>query len=427
LDVPRAWLYRQLQEATGSVVGEARPSPARALDAGERSAVLELLHSERFVDRSPSEMYATLLDEGTYRCSIRTMYRILEENREVRERRDQLRHPQYQKPELLATGANQVWSWDITKLLGPVKWTYFYLYVILDIYSRYVVGWMVAPRESAELAKRLIGETSGKQNIAPEQLTIHADRGTSMTSKPVALMLADLGITKTHSRPQVSNDNPYSESQFKTLKYRPEFPERFGSIEGDETLIVQIDGFVEASAAGIVINDFEVFADRTFAERALSVRRLAFPRYLQRDFSERRSLQMLPHAGIEGEYSQPPAGRFENIRAGSRIRDVLERVPDRVTVLLGRVELVHEPPRLQPGGQVRAYFARRLDNRVIVQSGGFGIVLQKRGARWAGPYWRGITPGFAAELALLEILANRVLSMACGALPQKELNFGGRE
>ena len=228
LDVPRAWLYRQLQEATGSVVGEARPSPARALDAGERSAVLELLHSERFVDRSPSEMYATLLDEGTYRCSIRTMYRILEENGEVRERRDQLRHPQYQKPELLATGANQVWSWDITKLLGPVKWTYFYLYVILDIYSRYVVGWMVAPRESAELAKRLIGDTSGKQNIAPEQLTIHADRGTSMTSKPVALLLADLGITKTHSRPQVSNDNPYSESQFKTMKYRPEFPDRFG-------------------------------------------------------------------------------------------------------------------------------------------------------------------------------------------------------
>jgi putative transposase len=232
LDVPRAWLYRQLQEAAnGSAVRKPRPSPARALDAGERSEVLELLHSERFVDRSASEVYATLLDEGTYLCSIRTMYRILEENGEVRERRDQLRHPQYQKPELLATGANQVWSWDITKLLGPVKWTYFYLYVILDIYSRYVVGWMVAPRESAELAKRLIGDTSGKQNIVPEQLTIHADRGTSMTSKPVALMLADLGITKTHSRPQVSNDNPYSESQFKTLKYRPEFPERFGSIE----------------------------------------------------------------------------------------------------------------------------------------------------------------------------------------------------
>jgi len=231
LDVPRSWLYRQLQEATELVVREARRSPARALDAGERSAVLELLHSERFVDRSPSEVYATLLDEGTYLCSIRTMYRILEENEEVRERRDQLQHPQYQKPELLATGANQVWSWDITKLLGPVKWTYFYLYVILDIFSRYVVGWMVAPRESAELAQRLIAETSSKQNITPGQLTIHADRGTSMTSKPVALLLADLGITKTHSRPHVSDDNPYSESQFKTLKYRPEFPERFGSIE----------------------------------------------------------------------------------------------------------------------------------------------------------------------------------------------------
>jgi putative transposase len=231
LDVPRASLYRQLQEAKESVGRKARPSPARALDVGERKAVLELLHSERFVDRSPSEVYATLLDEGIYLCSIRTMYRILEDNGEVRERRDQLRHPEYQKPELLATGPNQVWSWDITKLLGPVKWTYFYLYVILDIFSRYVVGWMVAPQESAELAKRLIEETSSKQNIAPEQLTIHADRGTSMTSKPVALLLADLGITKTHSRPHVSDDNPYSESQFKTLKYRPEFPERFGSIE----------------------------------------------------------------------------------------------------------------------------------------------------------------------------------------------------
>src|SRR5438105_202337 len=235
LDVPRAWLYRQLQEATGSVVGEARPSPARALDAGERSAVLELLHSERFVDRSPSEMYATLLDEGTYRCSIRTMYRILEENGEVRERRDQLRHPQYQKPELLATGANQVWSWDITKLLGPVKWTYFYLYVILDIYSRYVVGWMVADRESAELAKRFIAETCHKQQIGPDQLTLHADRGTSMRSKPVALLLADLGVTKTHSRPHVSDDNPFSESQFKTMKYRPEFPDRFGCLQDSRT------------------------------------------------------------------------------------------------------------------------------------------------------------------------------------------------
>jgi len=159
------------------------------------------------------------------------MHRILAENEELKERRNQLRHPQYKKPELLATGPNQVWSWDITKLLGPAKWTYFHLYVILDIFSRYVVAWMVAPRETAELAKRLIAETCAKQGIDPGTLTIHADRGTSMTSKPVALLMADLGVTKTHSRPHVSDDNPYSESQFKTLKYMPEFPERFGSIE----------------------------------------------------------------------------------------------------------------------------------------------------------------------------------------------------
>lgn len=159
------------------------------------------------------------------------MYRILAAHSEVRERRDQLRHPTYTKPELLATAPNAVWSWDITKLLGPRTWTYFYLYVILDIYSRYVVGWMVAHRETAELAKRLIHETIVNQGITAGSLTIHADRGTSMSSKPLALKLADLGVTKSHSRPHVSNDNPFSEAQFKTLKYRPSFPRRFGSIE----------------------------------------------------------------------------------------------------------------------------------------------------------------------------------------------------
>ena len=193
--------------------------------------MLAALHSERFVDQSPAAVYAALLDEGTYLCSERTMYRLLEGAGEVRERRDQLRHPAYAKPELLAGRPNEVWSWDITKLLGPAKWTYFYLYVLLDIYSRYVVGWMVAHRESATLAKKLIEESVKKQSIARGQLTVHADRGSSMTSKPVALLLADLGVTKTHSRPQVSNDNPFSEAQFKTLKYRPEFPDRFGSIE----------------------------------------------------------------------------------------------------------------------------------------------------------------------------------------------------
>jgi len=210
--VPRASLYRRwARGAAPPVEGKKRPSPPRALSMEEKQVVVDILHSERFVDRAPHEVYATLLDEGIYHCSIRTMYRILEENQEVRERRNQLRHPAYQKPELLATGPNQIWSWDITKLLGPVKWNYFYLYVILDIFSRYVVGWMVATRESAALAERLIKETCEKQGIQQGQLTIHADRGSSMKSKPVALLLADLGIIKTHSRPYTSNDNPYSQ------------------------------------------------------------------------------------------------------------------------------------------------------------------------------------------------------------------------
>ena len=197
----------------------------------ERQAILAVLHSPRFADCSPTEVYATLLDEGVYLASERTFYRLLADQDETHERRDQLVHPAYAKPELLATRPNEVWSWDITKLLGPTKWTYFYLYVILDIFSRYVVGWMIAYQEQAALAERLIAETLAKQEIAAGQLTIHADRGAAMTSKPVAFLLADLGVTKTHSRPHVSNDNPFSEAQFKTLKYRPGFPERFASIE----------------------------------------------------------------------------------------------------------------------------------------------------------------------------------------------------
>lgn len=230
--VPRASLYRRRAGSKMQAVEPVGKSPSpRALHAQEKQAVLDLLHSDRFVDKAPHEVYATLLDEGKYHCSIRTMYRILEDQEEVKERRDQLRHPLYEKPELLATGPNQVWSWDITKLLGPSKWTYFYLYVIIDIFSRYVVGWMVATHESAQLAKRFIEETCSKQEILPGQLTIHADRGSSMKSKPVAFLLSDLGVTKTHSRPYTSDDNPFSESQFKTLKYRPDFPERFGAIE----------------------------------------------------------------------------------------------------------------------------------------------------------------------------------------------------
>ena len=231
LGLPRASLYRRRQQRRSQEAAtKKRPSPPRALSPAERDTVLGELHSNRFVDQAPHQVYATLLDEDRYLCSIRTMYRILDADGEVKERRNQLRHPTYEKPELLATGPNQVWSWDITKLKGPQKWTYFYLYTILDIFSRYVVGWMVATRESTALAKRLIQETCDNQAIEPHQLTLHADRGSSMRSKGLAMLLADLGVTKTHSRPYTSNDNPYSEAQFKTLKYRPEFPERFGSI-----------------------------------------------------------------------------------------------------------------------------------------------------------------------------------------------------
>ena len=227
LGVSRASLYRRRRSRPAA---SARSQPPRALTAGERGTVLDQLHSPRFVDQAPAEVYATLLDEGVYHCSIRTMYRILADAQEIRERRNQLRHTA-PVPQLLATRPNEVWSWDITKLLGPAKWTYYYLYVILDVFSRYVVGWLVAPRESAALAERLIAATCVKQAIGRDQLTIHADRGPSMTSKPVAFLLADLGITKTHSRPSVSNDNPFSEAQFKTMKYRPDFPDAFASCE----------------------------------------------------------------------------------------------------------------------------------------------------------------------------------------------------
>jgi len=230
LGVARASAYRHRDPRPPSAPRLRRGSPL-ALSDEERAEVLAELHSERFVDASPAAIYATLLDEGRYLASERTMYRILAANAEVRERRDQLRHPAYASPELLATGPNQVWSWDITKLRGPAQWTYFYLYVLLDVFSRYVPGWLVASRESAALAERLIADSVAKHAVPAGQLTIHADRGSSMTSRPVALLLADLGIAKSHSRPHVSNDNPYSEAQFKTLKYRPTFPARFGSIE----------------------------------------------------------------------------------------------------------------------------------------------------------------------------------------------------
>ena len=225
----RASFYRR-RRPTPSLPPSRAPSP-RALAADERQAMLDTLHSERFIDQSPAEVHATLLEEQTYLGSVRTMYRVLAEAHEVRERRAQARHPVYTKPELVATGPNQVWSWDITKLKGPIPYLYYSLYVILDLFSRYVVGWMVARHENAHLAERLIAATCLKQGIAPQQLTIHADRGAPMRSKLVALLFSDLSINASHSRPRVSNDNPFSESQFRTLKYRPEFPDRFGSLE----------------------------------------------------------------------------------------------------------------------------------------------------------------------------------------------------
>jgi putative transposase len=233
--VAQAGWYRRHRQSPAPV----RPAPVphrdrvqpRALTEAEQRAILTELHSDRFADLSPTEVWAILLDEGRYLGSVSTFYRLLRQASGTRERRKQATHPATVKPELVATGQNEVWSWDITKLRGPAKWSWYYLYVILDIYSRYVVGWMVASRESGPLAEVLIRQTLAKQGIRRDQLTIHADRGSSMTSKPVAFLLADLGVTQSHSRPHVSDDNPYSEAQFKTLKYRPDFPERFGSIE----------------------------------------------------------------------------------------------------------------------------------------------------------------------------------------------------
>jgi putative transposase len=225
LAVSRSTFYRRRRPPTGQQ--QPRPTPARALSKKERDEVYDTLCSDQFVDRAPAEVVATLLDNGIYLCSERTMYRVLKERAAVKERRPQRTHPQYKKPELIATDPNQVWSWDITRLLGPKKWSYFYLYVILDIYSRYAVGWMVANRENSALASRLIQQSCLKHGVQPQVLTLHSDRGAPMTSQGTAQLLADLGVTRSLSRPQVSDDNPFSEAQFKTLKYHPSFPGRF--------------------------------------------------------------------------------------------------------------------------------------------------------------------------------------------------------
>jgi putative transposase len=229
IGLPRATFYRHTTPTVEKPLST-RKKPKQALLPEERQRVLDVLHEDRFIDLAPTEIYAQLLDEAEHLCSIRTMYRILEENQEVRERRRQRQHPAYAKPELLATKPNEVWTWDITKLLGPAKWTYFYLYVVLDIFSRKAVGWLIAEKESSVLAKHLVEETCAREGVEPGQLTLHMDRGSSMKSKTLAQTMGTLGITKSHSRPHVSDDNPFSEAQFKTLKYRPDFPVRFDSL-----------------------------------------------------------------------------------------------------------------------------------------------------------------------------------------------------
>jgi putative transposase len=227
LSVNRASYYRWQKPPAPKLP---RPRSARALSDDEKRHVLGLLDSERFMDKTPREVYAELLDENTYLCSVRTMYRILAEHGQVRERRNQRRHPTYVKPELVARKPNQVWSWDITKVPGPQRGIYFNLYVVLDIYSRYIVGWTIARSESALIARSLLATAVEAERIHPGQLTCHSDRGTPMLAKSTALLYADLGIDPSYSRPRVSDDNPYSEAAFKTFKYRPDIPERFGSL-----------------------------------------------------------------------------------------------------------------------------------------------------------------------------------------------------
>ncbi len=232
LAIPRSWYYRQKSaDGLAQEKPESRPTPKQALSEAEKARMRTVLNSEQFVDQSPREVYATLLDEGVYLCHWRTMYRILTEDDEVRERRNQRQHPQNTKPQLVASGPNELWSWDITLLAGPARRLFYYLYVILDVYSRFVVGWMLAEGESSELAETAIAAACNKQNIRRDQLTLHADRGSAMPAKTVAKLLADLRVTKTHARPYTPNDNPYSEAQFKTMKYRPDYPERFKSLD----------------------------------------------------------------------------------------------------------------------------------------------------------------------------------------------------
>ena len=346
LGLPRATWYRHQCPKPRPI--RKRPRPPLALSQAEYQEALDLLNSERFVDSSPRQVWSTVLDEDQrYLCSVRTMYRILEAEGEVRERRNQLRHPAYSKPELLATGPNEVWTWDVTKLKGPAKWTYFYLYVILDLYSRMAVGWMVARRESAALAKQLITETFDKHGVEPGQVTLHADRGSIQTAKAVALLLADLGITKSHSRPYTSNDNPHSETQFKTLKYHPSFPERFGSQEHARAFCQHFFGWYNTEhrhSSLALLSPADVHhgrGEQILTQRA-EVLREAFEANPQRFKGRMPSPGNLPDAVWINppEEPQPPSSTTRNSGSGSHERHEVEHGPP----TSGSESLVARPP-----------------------------------------------------------------------------------
>ena len=356
--VARATFYRRHRPLTVRPVPTVRHSP-RALKATERADVLAVLHSEEFGDWAPASVHAALLDQGRYLCSPRTMYRLLSAAGEVRERRHQLTHPPYQRPELLATGPNQVWSWDITKLRGLVKWTYYYLYVVLDIFSRYVTGWMVATRECAKLAKALLEESCLKQGISLGQLTVHSDRGSPMISKPVALLLADLGITRSLSRPYVSNDNPFSESQFKTLKYCPEFPDRFGSLQHARSLSERLFTWYnkEHRHSGIAMLTPEM-VHYNRAEEVIAARRLvlqeAYRKHPER-FVRRPPAPLQLSAAV---WINPPAKTVETTvdRPSGQIAQETSRLDELQSIFLTAPDALDGPNagEIQPGATLNS-------------------------------------------------------------------------
>ena len=314
--IPRATYYRYLVDKTGAQNESREPgAPVNALNNLEKQSVLDLLHSERFVDKTPYDVYYELMDKGEYYCSPRTMYRILAEHGETADRRVQRNHRDAVKPELIATRPNEVWSWDITKLLGPTKWVYYHLYVIMDIFSRYVVGWLIADCESQALARKLLHESALKQGIQPNQLTVHSDNGPSMKSHTVSQLLEHLGVAKTHNRPYTSNDNPFSESQFKTLKYRPEFPGRCQSLQHAEAFCQQFFTWYNkehyhSGIAWLTPESVHNQRDQSILEQRHAVLMKAFLAHPERFNHKEPQLKSLPDA----VYINPP----ESIEIGSK-------------------------------------------------------------------------------------------------------------